>query len=98
MTSTCICRTAQQCPGLPSPSAVITAPCDALLYHSAQLPLMLTGKAVCSNNASPRKVYVTLVYLLLFAVELLCCDMLWYSCKISFTDLLPAIGDSAHFR
>ncbi len=38
-------RTTQQCSGLPSPSAVITAPCDAPLYHSAQLPLMLTGKA-----------------------------------------------------
>ncbi len=30
---------------------------------------------VRSNNAPTRKVYVTLVYLLLFAVELLCCDM-----------------------
>ncbi len=35
---------------------------------------------VCSNNTLTRKVYVTLIYLLLFAVELLCCDMLWYSC------------------
>ncbi len=30
---------------------------------------------VRSNNAPTRKVYVTLVHLLLFAVELLCCDM-----------------------
>ncbi len=42
---------ALHCPAVfrcPSPSAVITAPCDATfnipLYHSAQLPLMLTGK------------------------------------------------------
>ncbi len=34
---------------------------------------------VRSNNAPTRKVYVTLVYLLLFAVGSLCCDMLWYS-------------------
>ncbi len=27
------------------PAAVITAPCDAPLYHSALLTLMLTGKA-----------------------------------------------------
>ncbi len=37
------------CSGFPSPSAVITAPRDALFnipfYHSGQLPLMLTGKA-----------------------------------------------------
>ncbi len=52
-----------------------TAPCDAPLYHSFQLPLMLTG--VPSNNAPTRKLYVTLVYLLLFEVALLCCDMLW---------------------
>ncbi len=38
-------RTTQQCSGFRSPSAVITAPCDAPLYHSVQLPLMLTGKA-----------------------------------------------------
>ncbi len=47
-----ICRTAP-------PSSVqvplITAPRDAPLYHSAQLPLMLTGKAVRSNNASAGK-------------------------------------------
>ncbi len=30
---------------------------------------------VRSNNAQTRNVYVTLVYLLLFAVALLCCDM-----------------------
>ncbi len=35
---------APQCPGVPSPSAVFTVPCDAPLYHSTQLPLMLTGK------------------------------------------------------
>ncbi len=46
---------------------------------------------VRSNNAPTRNVYVTLVYLFLFAVALLCCDMLWYSCKISFTYLLPAM-------
>ncbi len=46
---------------------------------------------VRSNNAPPRKVYATLVYLFLFAVALLCCDMMWYSCKISITDLLPVI-------
>ncbi len=39
---------------------------------------------VRSNNALTRKVYVTLVYMFLFAVELLCC-------KISFTDLLSAM-------
>ncbi len=39
---------------------------------------------VRSNNTAKRKVYVTLVYLLLFAVELLCCE-------ISFTDLLSAM-------
>ncbi len=60
------CRTAQQCPGFPSPSAVITAPRDAPLYHSTQLPLMLRQERV---------------YLFLFAVALLCCDMLWYSCS-----------------
>jgi len=38
-------HTAQQCSGYSS-SAVITAPRDALLYQSAHLPLMLTGKAV----------------------------------------------------
>ncbi len=48
---------------------------------------------VRSNNVPTRKVCVTLIYLylLLFAVALLCCDMLWYSCKISFTDLLHAM-------
>ncbi len=40
-----ICRTAQQCSCFRSPSTIITAPCDAPLYHSVQLPLMLTGKA-----------------------------------------------------
>ncbi len=42
-----ICHTAQQVPGLsfPSPSAVITAPRDSPLYHSAQLLLMLTERA-----------------------------------------------------
>ncbi len=40
-----ICRTTQQCSCFPSPSAVITAPCDAPFYHSAQLPLRLTRKA-----------------------------------------------------
>ncbi len=59
------------------PAAAITAPRNAPLYHSAQLPLMLTGKAVRSNNAPTRKVYVTLVYLFLLAVELLCCDELY---------------------
>ncbi len=38
-------RTAQQCSGVPSPSAVITARRDAPLYHSAQSLLMLTKKA-----------------------------------------------------
>ncbi len=38
-------RTTQQCSGFPSPSAVITAPRDPPFYHSAQLPLRLTGKA-----------------------------------------------------
>ncbi len=37
-------RTTQQCSGY-SPSAVITVSRDASLYHSAQLPLMLTGEA-----------------------------------------------------
>ncbi len=37
-------RTAQQCSGFSSSSAIITAPCDAPRSHSAQLPLMLTGK------------------------------------------------------
>ncbi len=51
---------------------------------------------VRSNNTPTRKVYVTLVYLLLFAVELLCCDavvqLIWTTLvKISFTDLLPAM-------
>ncbi len=53
---------------------------------------------VRSNNTPARKVYVTLVivYLLLFAVELLCCDavvqLIWTTLvKISFTDLLPAM-------
>ncbi len=57
--------------GFPSPSTVITAPRDAPLYHS------VTAHAhrktiVCSNNAPTRKVYVTLVYLFLFAVVLMC--------------------------
>ncbi len=34
---------------------------------------------VRSNNTPTRNVYVTLVYLFLFAVVLLCCDMLWYN-------------------
>ncbi len=41
------------------------------LFHSAQLPLMLTVKA--------KSAQITLVYLYLFAVALLCCYMLWYS-------------------
>ncbi len=82
-------HTTQQCSGFPSPSTVITAPCEAPLYHSVQLPAHAHRKSrVCSNNAPTRKVYVTLVYLLLFAVELLCWATL---VKISFTDLLPAI-------
>ncbi len=38
-----------------------TATRDTPFYHSAQLPLMLNGKTVRSNNALTRKVYVTLV-------------------------------------
>ncbi len=42
---------------------------------------------VRSNNTTKRNVNVTLVYLLLFAVELLCCE--WHAVQlISFTDLL----------
>ncbi len=37
---------------------------------------------VRSNNAPTRNVYITLVYLFLFAVALLCCDMLWYSWSV----------------
>ncbi len=69
------CRTAQQCSGF-SPSAVITVPCDApfniLLYH-------LLRYRSCSPEKPTRNVYVMLVYLFLFAVVLLCCDMLWYN-------------------
>ncbi len=46
--------TTQQCPCLPSPSAIITAPCDAQLYHS-----------VTAHAHRKSKVYVMLVYLLL---------------------------------
>ncbi len=35
---------AQHCSGFRSPSTVISSPCDAPLYHYAQLPLMLIGK------------------------------------------------------
>ncbi len=55
----------------PLSPVVITAPRDAPLYHS------VTAHAhrktiVRSNNAPTRKVYVTLVYLFLFAVALMC--------------------------
>ncbi len=62
--------------------------------HSVQLPLMLTGKARSKKQERKKKVYVTLVYMLLFAVALRCCDMLWYSCKISFTDLLTCADNT----
>ncbi len=64
-------RTVQQCSGY-TPSTFITVTLRSII----QLPLMLTGKPVRSNNAPPRKVCVTLVYLFLFAVELLC-YMIW---------------------
>ncbi len=70
-------------------SAVITAPCDALSFCS--VTAHAHRKRVRSNNAPTRN--VTLVYLFLFAVELLCCDMLWYSCEISSTDLLTVTDE-----
>ncbi len=51
------------------------------VHHSAQLPLVLTEKAE-SAPITRQDRSVTFVYLLLFAVELLCCE-------ISFTDLIP---------
>ncbi len=56
--------------------------CKQPIFHSIilLLPLMLTGNAKSAQkNAPTRNVYVTLVYLFLFVVALLCCDMLWYS-------------------
>ncbi len=57
---------------------------------------------VRSNNTTKRNVNVTLVYLLLFAVELLCCE--WHAVQlISFTDLLTfadntcLLEDSLHY-
>ncbi len=70
-------------------SAVITAPCDALSFCS--VTAHAHRKRVRSNNVPTRN--VTLVYLFLFAVELLCCDMLWYSCEISSTDLLTVTDE-----
>ncbi len=60
---------------------------SALSYRSVTAHAHRKSR-VRSNNAPTRKVYVTLVYLLLFAVALLCCDMLWYSWSPS---LLPAM-------
>ncbi len=61
-------------------------------HHCAALRSALSFCSVTAHAHAPiRKVYVPLVYLLLFAVSLLCCDMLWYSCKISFTGLFPAM-------
>ncbi len=77
-----ICRTA------PSSSVQVTLPHSC--HHCAAWRSALSFCSVSahghrksrvrSNNTLTRKVYVTLIYLLLFAVELLCCDMLWYSC------------------
>ncbi len=47
--------------GQPCPSAIITAPRDAvvniLLYHSALLPLMLTGKAESAQITHQQEMY-----------------------------------------
>ncbi len=48
-------RTAQQCSGVPSPSAVITAPRDTPFSHSVQLLLMLTGKAKSAQITRDKK-------------------------------------------
>ncbi len=91
-------HTIEQCSGLPSPSAIITAP----FYHSAQLPLMLTGKAESAQiRRRKRKVYVTLVYLLLFAVALLCCKIFlhWSAPRyvlLTFTDNTCLLDVSLH--
>ncbi len=93
-----ICRTTQQCScfTLPQPSSLRRVTLRSIVhsYHSAQLPLMLTGKA---ESAQIKHRQETLVYLSLFAVALLCCGTadLGNAGQISFTDQLPAIC-SAH--
>ncbi len=84
-----------QCPGFPSPSAVITAQCEAPLYHSAQLPLMLTGKAESAQITLRQEMSnVTLVYLLL------CCEwhavqLIWATLvKSSFTVLITFVDNT----
>ncbi len=48
-----------------------------LLYHSAVTTYAHRKSEVRSYNVPTRNVYVTLVYVFLFAVALLWCDMLW---------------------
>ncbi len=48
-----------------------------LLYHSAVTAYAHRKSEVRSYNVPTRNVYVTLVYVFLFAVALLWCDMLW---------------------
>ncbi len=77
------CRTGQQCSGF----TLIIAPRDAPFNIRLHLCAFCSVTAhahqksrVCSNNMPIGIVYV--VYLFLFAVVLLCCDMLWYSCTV----------------
>ncbi len=60
--------------------------CAVLSFYSVTAHAHRKSR-VCSNIAPKKSVYVMLVYLLLFAVALLCY-------KISFTDLLPAMFSS----
>ncbi len=78
----------------------------ATLHHPAAFILLSyrscsPEKQSAQKNAPTRKVYVTLVYLLLFAVELLCCDMLysWSGQRWSnLPSLIWSLQCSAHIR
>ncbi len=90
-------RTVQQCSGY-SPSSVITAPCDAPLYHSAQLPLMLTGKAESAQITrwQERSIQESILVAVCSRAAVLwhAVLLIWATLvKISFTNLilLPAV-------
>ncbi len=70
------------CSGFPLPQSSLRRVTLRSVLHS----IILLSYRSCSpeklspsNNARTRNVYVALVYLYLFAVALLCRDMLWYS-------------------
>ncbi len=73
-------RAAQQCvqvSPLPQPSSLRHV--THVQYSALSFCSVTAHAQVHSNNVPTRNVYVMLVYLYLFAVALLCCDMLWYS-------------------